>query len=66
MSGYDNFKLRTTLDGANSRESKINDARHILELEFTNDPSYCDSMYRWIPAPCQRGSRGIRRPVRAA
>ena len=49
MSGYDNFKLRTTLDGANSRESKINDARHILELEFTNDPSYCDSMYRWIP-----------------
>lgn len=49
MSGYDNFKLRTTLDGANSRESKINDARHILALEFTNDPSYCDSMYRWIP-----------------
>lgn len=49
MSGYDNFKLRTTLDGANSREAKINDARHILSLEFTNDPSYCDSMYRWIP-----------------
>ena len=49
MSGYDNFKLRTTLDGANSREAKINDARHILALEFTNDPSYCDSMYRWIP-----------------
>lgn len=49
MSGYDNFKLRTTLDGANSCEAKINDARHILALEFTNDPSYCDSMYRWIP-----------------
>ena len=49
MSGYDNFKLRTTLDGANSREAKINDARHILALEFTNDPSYCDSMYHWIP-----------------
>lgn len=49
MSGYDNFKLRTTLDGANSRESKINDARHILKLEFMNDPSYCDSMYHWIP-----------------
>lgn len=49
MSGYDNFKLRTTLDGANSREAKINDARHILSLEFANDPSYCDSMYRWIP-----------------
>ena len=49
MGGYDNFKLRTTLDGANSRESKINDARHILALEFTNDPSYCDSMYRWVP-----------------
>ena len=49
MSGYDNFKLRTTLDGRNSREAKINDARHILALEFTNDPSYCDSMYRWIP-----------------
>lgn len=49
MSGYDNFKLRTTLDGVNSREAKINDARHILSLEFTNDPSYCDSMYRWIP-----------------
>ena len=49
MSGYDNFRLRTTLDGANSREAKINDARHILALEFTNDPSYCDSMYRWIP-----------------
>ena len=49
MSGYDNFKLRTTLDGANSREAKINDARHILALEFTNDPSYCDSMYRWVP-----------------
>lgn len=49
MSGYDNFRLRTTLDGVNSREAKINDARHILALEFTNDPSYCDSMYRWIP-----------------
>lgn len=49
MGGYDNFKLRTTLDGSNSRESKINDARHILALEFTNDPSYCDSMYRWVP-----------------
>ena len=49
MGGYDNFKLRTALDGANSREAKINDARHILALEFTNDPSYCDSMYRWIP-----------------
>ena len=49
MGGYDNFKLRTTLDGANSREAKINDARHILALEFTNDPSYCDSMYHWIP-----------------
>ena len=49
MGGYDNFKLRTTLDGSNSREAKINDARHILALEFTNDPSYCDSMYRWIP-----------------
>lgn len=49
MSGYDNFKLRTTLDGANSRKAKINDARHILSLEFTNDPSYCDSMFRWIP-----------------
>lgn len=49
MSGYDNFRLRTTLDGRNSREAKINDARHILALEFTNDPSYCDSMYRWIP-----------------
>ena len=49
MGGYDNFKLRTALDGANSREAKINDARHILALEFTNDPSYCDSMYRWVP-----------------
>lgn len=49
MSGYDNFRLRTTLDGVNSREAKINDARHILALEFTNDPSYCESMYRWIP-----------------
>ena len=49
MGGYDNFKLRTALDGSNSREAKINDARHILALEFTNDPSYCDSMYRWIP-----------------
>lgn len=49
MSGYDNFKLRTSLYGVNSRESKINDARHILALEFANDPSYCDSMYRWIP-----------------
>ena len=49
MSGYDNFRLRTTLDGANSREAKINDARHILALEFANDPSYCDSMYRWVP-----------------
>lgn len=49
MSGYDNFKLRTTLDGSNSREAKINDARHILNIEFSNDPSYCDSMYRWIP-----------------
>lgn len=49
MSGYDNFKLRTTLDGGNSREAKINDARHILALEFANDPSYCDSMYQWIP-----------------
>ena len=49
MSNYDNFKLRTTLDGANSREAKINDARHILSLEFANDPSYCDLMYWWIP-----------------
>lgn len=49
MSGYDNFLLRTTLDGANSRESKINDAKHILSIEFKNDPSYQDSMYKWIP-----------------
>lgn len=49
MSEFDNFKLRTTLYGTNSREEKINDAKHILSLEFTNDPSYCDSMYKWIP-----------------
>ena len=49
MNGYNNFKIRTQLDGTNSRESKINDAKHILSLEFKNDPSYCDSMYRWIP-----------------
>lgn len=49
MGEYDNFKLRTTLYGTNSREEKINDAKHILSLEFTNDPSYCDSMYKWIP-----------------
>ena len=49
MSEFDNFKLRTTLYGTNSREEKINDAKHILSLEFTNDPSYCDSMHKWIP-----------------
>ena len=45
---YDNFKIRTFLDGKDSRDAKINDARHILNLEFYNDPSYCDSMFRWI------------------
>lgn len=46
--GYDNFKIRTFLDGKDSRDAKINDARHILNLEFYNDPSYCDSMFRWV------------------
>ena len=32
MNGYNNFKIRTQLDGTNSRESKINDAKHILSL----------------------------------
>ena len=27
MNGYNNFKIRTQLDGTNSRESKINDAK---------------------------------------
>lgn len=45
---YDNFKIRTFLDGKDSRDAKINDARHILNLEFYNDPSYCDSMFRWV------------------
>lgn len=49
MNGFENFKIRTTLLGTNSREEKINDARHILALEFQNDPSFCDTMYRWIP-----------------
>lgn len=47
--GYNRFKIRTNLYGENSRQAKINDARHILNLEFTNDPSYCDTMYLWIP-----------------
>ena len=45
---YNNFKIRTFIDGKDSRDAKINDARHILNLEFYNDPSYCDSMFRWI------------------
>lgn len=49
MSGYHNFLIRTMLNGKNSREDKINDARHILKLEFKNDPSYNDNMYRWVP-----------------
>lgn len=47
--GYDRFIIRTNLYGENSRQAKINDAKHILNLEFTNDPSYCDTMYLWIP-----------------
>lgn len=47
--GYERFLTRTNLYGKNSRESKINDAKHILSLEFTNDPSYRDCMYLWIP-----------------
>lgn len=49
MNAFENFKIRTTLLGANSREEKINDARYLLALEFQNDPSFCDSMFRWIP-----------------
>lgn len=49
MSGFDNFRVRTFIDGASSRESKINDARHIMELEFDTDSAYCDSMFLWIP-----------------
>lgn len=49
MSGYDNFKIRTMLDGENSRQAKIKDAKHILSLEFKNDPSYCETMFLWIP-----------------
>lgn len=45
---YNNFKIRTFIDGKDSRDAKINDARHILNLEFYNDPSYCDSMFQWI------------------
>ena len=45
---YKNFMIRTFVDGKNSRDAKINDAKHILNLEFFNDPSYCDSMFRWI------------------
>lgn len=49
MSAYEMFKLRTILDGTDSRNAKINDAKHILDIEFKNDPSYCDSMYNWVP-----------------
>lgn len=49
MSGYDNFKARTFIDGMSSRESKINDARHIMKLEFDTDPAYCNSMFLGFP-----------------
>lgn len=49
MRGYDNFLIRTKLAGENSRIAKINDARHILNLEFKKDSSYNDYIYRWIP-----------------
>ena len=46
--GYSRFLTRTHLYGKNSREEKINDAKHILDLEFRNDSSYCENMYLWI------------------
>lgn len=62
MSGYDNFKARTFIDGMSSRESKINDARHIMKLEFDTDPAYCNSMFLWIPGkkPHKGDKIGIR------
>lgn len=48
MTGYDNFIIRTTLHGSNMREAKINNAKHILDLSFADDPSYCNSMFRWM------------------
>lgn len=54
MSGYDTFMKRVQLAGGSMRQSKINDAIHIETLTNHEDPSYCDSFYRWINGICPR------------
>ena len=49
MSGFDRMKTRLSAHGKNMRDMKIRDAIHIADLEFQNDPSYCDCMFRWVP-----------------
>lgn len=49
MSGFDRMKTRLSAHGENMRDMKIRDAIHIADLEFQNDPSYCDCMFRWVP-----------------
>lgn len=59
---YETFKYRTTFHGGNLRDSKTNDARHILSAEFENDPSYRDSVYFWIAGVSPH--KGDRVPIR--
>lgn len=49
MSEFSRMKTRLSAHGANMRDMKIRDAIHVADLEFQNDPSYCDCMFRWIP-----------------
>lgn len=49
MSGFDRMKTRLSAHGENMRDMKIRDAIHIADLEFQNDSSYCDCMFRWAP-----------------
>lgn len=47
MNGFEKMKLRTSISGNSIRNEKILDSRFILSQANENDPSYCDTFFRW-------------------
>lgn len=43
------MKARMNQSGLSMREETISDARELLEWENENDPSYCSTLFIWVP-----------------
>lgn len=48
MNGFEKMKLRTSISGNSIRNEKILDSRYALSQDNENDPSYCNTFFRWI------------------